>query len=133
MQTNPAISNTGLLAWNGAAARLLPIFGHNQFGWSFEVLTTLVADAIFRFQAAPGTALDPCVAGVPAPIVAIPTCVGEVIAGGTPAEIHIPSGTLAGSVCSVALPCRGNRFVGLVHVSGGANVNAVLILHGPRK
>jgi len=133
MQNNPAISTTGLVAWDGTTARTLPIYNHIQFGWTFEVKTTLAADAIFRFQAAPGSDADHCVPGDLAPVEAIPTCVGEVIADGTPAEIVIPSGTEAGSFCSVALPCRNGRFVALQHISGGENVNAVLVLHGPKR
>lgn len=130
MNTNNALQNQALIAWTGAAATPRPINKHTNFAFCFEVVTTLVADAIFNVMSYAPDAVNPCVAGaVAVPVPTVPICTGAaVVAQG---QVIIPSGTVAGTILTGTIPCRPNAFVGLVHVSGGANVRAVMVLSGP--
>lgn len=132
MINNPGIQVTGLLAWDGSASRGNTIKNHVDFGFVFEVLTTLTADAVFVPQFAPPSDADECVAGTYADASANAVCAGPDFDVSAPAEFRIPSGTVAGTICSATVPCRDGRFLRLRHVSGGANVRAVMLLAGPK-
>lgn len=132
MINNPAIQTPGVIAWDGTTARFHDVRKFNDFAFSFEVLTTLAADAVFVVQFAPESVGDPCVPGTPYDAPANAVC-ADGLAPGALAEVTIPSGTLAGTLCSGTVPCRPERFVGLRHVSGGANVRAVLVRQGPKR
>lgn len=131
MQSNPAIQNTGALAWDGSAAIARDITGHTVFGFSFEATADIATDAVFTFEAAAGTDADPCVPDTFEPVAASSRCAGADVSGMLE-QIVIPAGTAAGSFCSASLPCRPNKFLRMVAVSGDtANLRAVMILHGP--
>lgn len=130
MNSNPGIQNTGLIAWNGAASFPHKVTDYNHFGFVFEVYTTLVADAIFKVLAHPPS-VDPCVAGVGVLVDEQFICNDGNIVPGQDFEFRIPSGTVKGTICSGTIPCTPNEFISLSHISGGANVRAVMILHGP--
>lgn len=130
MNSNPGIQNTGLIAWNGTTSFPRKVTGHNQFGFVFEVLTTLAADAIFKVLGHPPSAGDPCVAGTGVLVDEILICQAPIVPG-TDFQFVIPSGTPAGTICSGTIPCVPDEFVSLSHISGGANVRAVMILHAP--
>lgn len=131
VQTNIAIQNVGTIGWDGTTASHMDIQKFNLFGWSFEVLTTLTADAVFNIEAAPASEADHCVPGAFVAVPEIAHCSG----GAVPADqatIVIPSGTVAGTVCGGTIPCRPNKFVRVNGVSGAANVRAVNLRQGPR-
>lgn len=131
MNSNPAISTVVARAFQGTTSYPREVRRFKDFGFSFEVVAAITVDAVFKFQAAPPSAGDPCVAGTFADIPAIPTCVGEAITPGEDAEIMIPAGTPVGTVCSVALPCRA-AFVQPVAVSGTtASVQINHVMQGP--
>lgn len=130
VQSNPAIQNVPSLAWDGTASYPGDIRKFVRFGWSFEVLTTLAADAVFNIEAAPASEADPCEPGAFTAVPEVATCQGEAV--GAQATITIPAGTVAGSICSGTIPCRPNAFVRLTHISGGANVRAFLVRQGPK-
>lgn len=130
VQSNPAIQNVPSLAWDGTDAYAGDIRRFVRFGWSFEVLTTLAADAVFNVQAAPASDEDPCAPGTFEAVPEVASCEGA--EAGPQATITIPSGTVAGTICSGTIPCRPNAFVRLNHVSGGANVRAILVRQGPK-
>lgn len=131
MNHNPGIQNTGLIAWNGTTSFIRKIVDHVYYGFVFEVVTTLTADAIFKFNSHPPSDADPCVPGAATIVDEIQICQAP-ITSGADATFVIPNGTPAGTVCSVALACYPDEFISLQHVSGGANVRAVLILNGPK-
>jgi hypothetical protein len=131
---NTALQNTGLLAWDGAAAATIDIRKHIKFAWTFEVMVELTADTIFEVDAAPASDADPCVAGTPYPVQEVLTCVatwGTV--PGPQTQIILPAGTPAGSKCSAAIPCKPDAFV-LLRGAGGdvSSVRAVAVLSGPK-
>lgn len=130
MNHNPGIQNTGLIAWNGTTSFIRKITDHNNYGFVFEVVGALAADAIFKFNSHPPSAGDPCVPGDATIVDEIQICQAPIVPG-TDAEFRIPANTPIGTVCSVALACYPDEFISLQHVSGGANVRAVLILNGP--
>lgn len=131
MNHNPAIQNTVKRAWDGAAAYPADITQHLYFGFSFEIINTLAADAVFKVQAAPASVGDPCVPGAFTDVEEIAKCMGEAVPAGTLAEIRIPAGTLAGAICSGTIPCFPNVFVRLASVSGDTDdVRAYHVLHG---
>jgi hypothetical protein len=130
MNSNPGIQNTGLIAWDGTTSYTHKVTDHNQFGWVFEVKTTLVADAIFKVLGHPPSSGDPCVPGTGVIVDEILICQAPIVAG-TDFQFVIPSGTPAGTVCSGTIPCVPDEFASLSHISGGANVRAVLLLHAP--
>jgi hypothetical protein len=131
MINNPGIQSPGVIAWDGAAARFHDASKFVDFGFTFEVLTDLAADAIFVVQFAPASAGDPCVAGTPYDAPANAVCQAPLEPDAV-ATVTLPAGTVAGTVCSGTVPCRPDKFVGLRHVSGGTNVRAVLVRQGPR-
>lgn len=130
MQTNVSIQNQGLIAWDGTAGAMHDVTSHVSFGYTFEVMADLAADAVFTFTYADPTAADPCVPDAAQPVEAMVTCAGVAITAGTPAELIIPAGTLAGSICSGSLPCKSGKFHGVTG-TGAADVRAVIIRHGP--
>ena len=130
MNPIPNIQNVPLLAWDGAAATARDITKHTRFGYTFEVKADIGTDAVFGFQAAPASAADPCAPGAFTTVEEVPICTA--VAAGTPARLTIPAGTKAGAVCHATLPCRPNKFLRLVAVSGDtANVVGVMVLQGP--
>lgn len=136
MNSLPNIQNTGLLAWDGTTAYARRVSRHRNFGWSLEIVTTIATAAVFRVEAAPASAADPCVPGTFVDVPEVAVCLSPVEPGDQ-TTFTIPAGTTAGTVgvpavCSVTLPCVPNDFVRLVAVSGDtANVRAVLVLQGP--
>ena len=130
MNSNPGIQNTGLLAWDGTTSIPRKVTTHNHFGFVFEVTEDLVADAIFKVLAHPPSGADPCVAGAGVLVDEVLICQAPIVPG-TDFEFRIPSGTVAGTICSGTIPCTPNEFISLSHISGGADVTAVMILHGP--
>lgn len=134
MINNPGIQNKGLIAWNGTTSFPKPHIDFNDFAFVFEVVGSvpLAADARFVVQFHDADDANDCLpeTGVDAPANAV--CQGPLFAPG-PAEFVIPAGTPVGTVCSGTVPCRLGKFISLRHVSGGANVRAVLILQGPRR
>ena len=132
VQSNPAIQNVPMVAWDGAAARPGDVRNFVRFGWSFEVIAPIAVDAVFRVQSAPPSAADPCVPDVFTDVDEVATCQGEAV-GGLFAEVTIPAGTPVGSICSGTIPCRPNAFVRLNSLSGTtASVLAILLRQGPR-
>jgi hypothetical protein len=132
MNNNPGVQTKGLIGWDGAATYPKRIVDFNNFGFVFETVGALAADAVFVVQFHDADAADDCdpEAGVDAPAVAV--CQSPAFAPG-PATITIPAGTPIGTICSATVPCRLGKFVSLRHVSGGANVRAVTLLQGPRR
>lgn len=131
MNSNVAMQNNGLLAWDGAAAYPRDIRRHIRFAWTFEVTAAIAADAVFNIEAAPVSDADPCAPGAFAPVPEVPIC--DIPAVPAPqAQVIIPAGTPIGTVCSGTIPCRPNAFVRLTGASGTvASVRAVMILNGP--
>lgn len=131
VQRNFAIQNQPRVAWTGAANRNIDIRKHVGFAFAFEVTTTLAADAVFNIEAAPASEADPCVPGTFAAIPEIATCVGAETAAQS--TVTIPSGTVAGTVCTGTIPCRSGAFIRLVSASGPTNnVLGAVVLHGPK-
>lgn len=132
MINNPGIQNKGLLTWNGSASFPKKIKDWNDFGFVFETVGALNADAVFVVQFHDEDEADACTpeTGVDASESAV--CQGPLFSPG-PATFRIPAGTEVGTICSGTVPCREGRFISLRHVSGGANVRAVLMLQGPRR
>jgi len=130
MNLNGASQNQGVLAWNGTAATPIDIRRHNHFSFTFRTTADLAADASFKVQAAPPSDVDPCLPGT---FVDVPeTLVCHDYGPPNPTTgFLIPSGTKAGAICTAALPCRPDAFVQLV-ATGGATVQAVAVLSGPR-
>lgn len=131
MNSNVAIQNVGAISWDGTTSFPRDIRKYTRFAWSFEVTADLAADAVFNIEAAPPSAADPCVPGAFAPVPEVSIC--DIPAEpGPQATVTIPSGTLAGTICSGTIPCRPNAFVRLTPVSGPtASVKAVLVRQGP--
>jgi len=127
------MQNTGLLAWDGAAAATIDVRKHIKFAWTFEVMTDLAADTIFEVQAAPADDVDPCIAGAPYSVEEVLTCVAPWGVVPNPlTQIMLPAGTVAGQKCSATIPCKPDAFVLLKSVSGDvSNVRAVMVLSGP--
>lgn len=132
MINNPGIQNKGLISWNGTTSFPKKISDFIDFGFVFETVAPLTADAVFVVQFHDADDADECTpdTGVDAPENAV--CVGPLFSPG-PATFTIPSGTPAGVLCSGTVPCREGKFISLRHVSGGANVRAVLMLQGPKR
>jgi len=133
MNNNVAIQSNGVIAWDGTTARLHKITDYTRFAWAFEVVTDIAVEAVFKVVSAPPSSGDPCVAGASSDVKAVAICTDPV----TPApnaEMRIPVGTKAGTICSATIPCYPNAFVGLAAVSGDtADVRAVLIRTGPTR
>lgn len=132
MNHNPAIQNVPSRAWNGTTAFPADMSEFVYHAFAFEIMNDIVVDAVFKVQAAPASAGDPCVPGTFVDINAVATCMGEAIAPGTDETIVIAAGTEAGSLCSAAIPCR-QKFVRLQSVSGDTDeVFAFHLRSGPK-
>ena len=131
---NTAIQNTGLLAWDGAAAASIDVRKHIKFGWTFEVMNNIGVDTEFEVFVAPPDAADPCIAGAYEPVEEVLTCVATWGTMPQPTtQIVLPAGTVAGQKCWASIPCKPDAFVLLKGVSGDtANVRAVMVLSGPK-
>lgn len=133
MINNPGIQTPGVIGWDGTAAYPRRINDYVDFGFVFEVKQDLTADAVFAVQFAPASTTDDCVPGTFTDALDNAVCAGPDFDPSGPALITLKSGTPAGSVCSATVPCRGGKFVQLRHVSGGANVRAVILTQGPKR
>lgn len=132
MQTNVGTQVKNIRVWDGAAATLGDVTTHTQFGFQFTVTADIAADAVFTVQAANPTDADPCIADAPFDVEAVAQCDTVLSATGL-AEITIPAGTLAGSVCAASIPCRPAKFVGITGTSGDvANAVVDMLLAGPK-
>jgi hypothetical protein len=138
MNLNTAVQNQGVLAWRAiTASNLNPpidVRHHNNFAFTFHVIADIAADAVFEFVAAPASDADPCLPGTQYPVQEVLTCTatwGAMPAGQT--KLTIPAGTLAGAICTAALPCKPDAFVQVEAVSGDTGkIEVVAILSGPR-
>lgn len=132
MLANPAIQSRSARAWRGSTAYSRSIRDWVSFAFSFEVVTAITTDAVYKVQSAPANAGNPCAPGSFTDVAAIATCMGVAVPAGTLAQVSIPAGTPVGSLCSATIPCRPNEFLRLAAVSGDtANVEASFMLHGP--
>jgi hypothetical protein len=126
----PNIQNVALRSWNGLVAFPRDVTNHNKFGWTFEVTADIVVDAVFKFQSAPGSLADPCVPGAFTDIPEVAIC--KTPAVGALTTVTFPAGTKAGTICAGTIPCRANKFIQMVAVSGNtANVFAMMVLQAP--
>jgi hypothetical protein len=131
MIRNPAIQNTGLVAFDGTIATYRDVSRHVNFGFSFEATAEISVDAVFKVQSAPASAADRCFPGAFTDVLAVADCKSPAV--GALSTFTIPAGTLRGSVCSGTIPCANGSFIRLVPVSGQTTgVSAVLILQGPK-
>lgn len=131
MNHNVGIQNVGSVAWDGLVSRPYDIRKFVRFGWSFEVIAPLAADTVFKVEAAPASAADPCVPGAFADVPEVSICDRPAIPAAT-STITLPAGTAVGTICAGTIPCRPNAFVRLTPVSGDtADVRAVMIRQGP--
>lgn len=133
MINNPGIQTPGVIGWDGTAAYARRINDYIDFGFVFETKADLAADAIFVVQFAPASTTDDCAPGTFVDAVDNAVCAGPDFVAGGPATITLATGTLSGAVCSATVPCRGGKFVRLRHVSGGADVRAVILTQGPKR
>lgn len=132
MNHNIGMQHPGLLVWTGTAAIPREIAKFNYFGFVFEVFTTLTADAVFEFRQHQRSSGDPCVPAAGTPVFEVPLC-DPAITAQDEARITFPSGTPAGTICAVSLPCRSAPFISVASISGDtANIRAVLVLGGPQ-
>lgn len=133
MKTNPGVTNSALLAWDGTAATPRDVSNYTQWAFVLEVTATLAADAIFEIAEYDAQAADRCAANLAtkSTITDIPICT-PVATPAPDSRIIIPSGTVAGTVVSVTTHCNAGPFVALDHISGGADVLGVLLLTGRR-
>lgn len=130
MNNNVAIQNLPVTAWTGAAGIARDITKFTRFAWAAEVIGVIAADAIFEIQSAPPSA-DPCVAGAFAAIPETVICDRPIIPA-VNTRFTIPAGTPIGTICTFTIPCRPNRFLKIVAVSGtNANVLIGMVLSGP--
>jgi hypothetical protein len=131
IQSNIAIQTVGTVAWDGTVGASADIRKFVRFAWSFQIVTTLVADLVMGFEAAPVSAIDNCLPGTFVNVDAIASCTGVAVAG--QATVTIPAGTVAGTICSGTIPCRSGAFIRLEAVSGDATaLRAVLLRQGPQ-
>lgn len=138
MNPIPNIQNVPLLASMGGTNYHRDITKHIRFGFTFEVLDDLVADAVFRFESAPASAADPCVPGAWTEVDEVAICsavaagtngLRPIRGGGT--SVTIPAGTKAGAICHATLPCRPNKFLRTKPISGTTDVIVTWNLSGP--
>lgn len=130
MNRNYAIQNQPRVVWDGTTARSIDIRKHVGFAFSFEVTTTLAADAVFNVQAAPPSDANTCNPGTFAAVPEVANCEGGAV--GSQATVTIPSGTEAGTICTATIPCRPDAFVRLASASGPTNnVLVAAVLSGP--
>jgi hypothetical protein len=139
MNINVAAQNQGVIAWRATtASNLNPAIDlrhHVSFGFTFHVVADIAADAVFAFAAAPADPANPCAPLLPQhPVTEVPTCVASWGAVSTePAQLTIPAGTKAGSVCTATLPCKPDAFLQVEAVSGDTGkVEVVAVLGGPK-
>jgi hypothetical protein len=133
LQHNTAGQNLGLIAWTGAASIPREIVHHLYNSFVLETVGALAADAIFDIVAYDGTVADPCTVDIATerPVMVKPHCDYNAVA--TEGQVTIPAGTPVGTVITGTLACKPARFIALKHVSGGANVRAVIVLSGPTR
>ncbi|KRR21350.1 hypothetical protein CQ14_06790 [Bradyrhizobium lablabi] len=133
MNINTATQHQGVIAWDGAASYPIDIRQHVSFSFTFKATADLPVDAVFHVQAAPPNSADPCTPGAFVDVPEVLTCVAPYgAAGATQSGFTIPAGTKKGSICTATLPCRPDAFIQLVATAGGAAVEAVAVLSGPR-
>jgi len=139
MNINVASQNNGVLAFANAAAigslgGAVDIRHHVNFGFTFQVVADIAADAVFEIEAAPPDVANPCVPGAWHNVEEVLSC--DWLTAGPPAadsRVTIPAGTKAGSICTGTLPCKPDAFVRVVEVSGDTDkVIVVAVLGGPR-
>lgn len=119
----------GLLAWDGISSYARDVSTYEKFAWTLETTGIITVPAVFTVQAAPPSALDPCVPGAFSDVNEVVLCDGG--DPSLPSRITIPAGP-AGRVCQASIPCKPNVFVRLVATSGDtANVRAVLVQTAP--
>src|SRR5262245_59611131 len=120
MNINVATQNQGVLAFANAAAigsvgGAVDLRHHVNFGFTFQVIADIAADAVFEVEAAPASDADPCVPGAWHDVAEVMSC--DWLTAGPPAtksEIKIPAGTKAGSICTATLPCKPDAFIRVV-------------------
>jgi hypothetical protein len=136
MNHNIAMQHLPLAFWTGTAAIPRDISKWNYFGFAFEVTADVTAETRFKLQAAPGSEADVCVPGAFVDVKEIPLCEKPFFTGpsDTNAEIVIPAGTKAGTICAVSYPCRPNRYLQLATTTGTehASVRVGIVLSGPQ-
>lgn len=131
MNSNVGIQNVGTVAWDGVTARGYDIRKYVRFGWSFEVIGAIAADAVFNIQSAPPSEGDNCVPGAWVAVPDVAICDRPAVPAAQ-AIVTIPAGTPIGTVCAGTIPCRPDAFVRVNPAAGTtANVRAVLIRQGP--
>ena len=133
MNLNYATQHQGRVAWDGLASVPIDIRRHVGYSFTFEATADVVANAVFKVEAAPADVANVCVPGAFGPVEEVAYCELWPAAPGAQATITIPAGTKAGTVCTAALPCKPDAFVRLVAGSGDTGkVRAIAILSGPR-
>lgn len=139
MNINIASQNQGVLAFANALAigsvgGAVDIRNHVNFGFTFQVIADIAADAIFEIEAAPADDANPCIAGAFHNVEEVLTCRSAWGAvGAVDSKITIPTGTKAGSICTATLPCKPDAFVKVLEVSGDTDkVIVVVVLGGPK-
>jgi hypothetical protein len=131
MQNLPNVQNQAIVVWDGANSFPIDISGHIQFGFSFQVVATVATDAVFKVQSAPASIADDCVPGAFTDVDAVPIC--RELTPGALATFTVNAGTPIKTVCPGTIPCRPNKFLRLVSVSGPtANVKVCAVLQGPK-
>lgn len=130
VNSNIAIQYVPTVAWDGTTAFGFDIRKFTRFAWAFEVTADLAADAVFNVQAADPSAADNCVAGAYGPVAEVATCDATAEAAAQ-AQITIPAGTVAGTVCTGTVPCTPGAFMRMNHVSGGEDVRVAMVRGGP--
>lgn len=131
VQANIAIGTTSLIAWDGATSREMDIRKHIRFAWTMEVIADIVTDAVFTIQSAMPNTADPTIPGPWTNVDIVPLCNNPGQVG--PAQIVMPAGTLAGTLCGGTIACRPGAFVRVIATSGDtANVLIVGVLQGPK-
>lgn len=132
MNNNIMIQNVPAIAWDGTDSFGFDIRDYAKFGWGFEVVGAIAADAVFTAEAAPASDADDCVAGAYVPVAAIATCSGGAVAGDQ--TMTIPAGTAIGTICGGTVPCFADAFMRLAATSGDTqNVRVVMLRHGPAR
>src|SRR5262245_35000763 len=99
MNSNVAMQNIGVLAWDGAAAYPRDIRQYIRFAWTFEVTAAVAADAVFNIEAAPPSAADPCLPGTFVAVPEVAICDRPAVPAAQ-ATVTIPANTAIGTVCS---------------------------------
>jgi len=127
-----AQQHQGKVAWDGAAPAAIDLRHHIGFGFTFEVVQTLANDTVFNVMSAPPDVADNCLPGPWEPVADIIIC-DYPAQPAAQATITLPTGTVAGSLCTASLPCKPDAFISIQAASGDTgSVRAVAILSGPR-